>query len=971
MEVSFVSHPLLRSGVVERRLYQEVLAGEALRGSSLVVLPTGLGKTVVALLVMVERLGLGKVLFLAPTKPLVEQHAAFLRGALVLGEGGVVVFTGGVPPARRALEWGGARVVVATPQVVENDLLARRIDLGDVSLVVFDEAHRGVGDYAYVYIAEKYFEQARFPLALGITASPGGDVERIAEVQENLGLGRVLARSESDPDVRPYVSYRRVERRVVRVPVEIKGLGGLMGEVLSERLGELERLGYVLGRRGGGRVGVRKMEVLDLQRKLQGRLRFAPDRSVYQAVSLLAEVLKLNHALELAETQGVSSLKRYFERLSNEARSRGSKAAVRLMADPRIRTVVEALSGLDIEHPKIEEVREIVGEEVRGNPDSRVIVFTNYRDTAEMVVEALRGVEGVRPVRFVGQASRYRDKGLTQREQVEILEKFRSGEYNTLVATSVAEEGLDIPATDLVLFYEPVPSEIRSIQRKGRTGRRHQGRVVVLITDDTLDNAYHWSSRHREKKMHRQIQALQQAGEGFSGGRLHKEDSGVKIDVESGVAKGEVGVEDGKVGVKGEEEIGVKEGEFGVKGEEKVGVEESGMVGVRGGEVVEKGEVRVEERGVGVMGDGTSRVKDGEVEVKSVGCGLGEEGVGVEKGVGVKEEVSGGGQEFEAGGSGGAGVSPEEIKVLPEETGVSPGEIFEGGAEKKIYRVRGGGSEAESISDGQFLGGGGVTGKGGGVSVPGFPVETMGGVFPVETKGGKGHREEKTQVQRLLLDFKGDDVRVYVDSREARCRVVKELERCGVELVFQSLEVGDYVLSERVGVERKTTADLLESLINPGRELFRQLSDLARNYERPILVVEGEDLYTARQVHPNAIQGLLASIIVDFRIPVFFTKNEEETASLLRTIARREQKEGKKHFSLHGKRTALTLPEQQEYVVSSIAGIGPSTARNLLKHFGTIEKIVTATREELLEVESVGPKTANKIREIVTGKYKG
>ena len=146
---------------------------------------------------------------------------------------------------------------------------------------------------------------------------------------------------------------------------------------------------------------------------------------------------------------------------------------------------------------------------LKENPDSRVIVFTNYRDTAEIVANALSGVPGIVPIRFVGQGSRHKDKGLTQKQQGEILDKFRAGEYNVLVATSVAEEGLDIPSTDLVLFYEPIPSEIRSIQRKGRTGRQHKGRVIVLVTKGTRDEAYYWSSKNKEKKMLNSMHGLE------------------------------------------------------------------------------------------------------------------------------------------------------------------------------------------------------------------------------------------------------------------------------------------------------------------------------------------------------------------------------------------------------------------------------------------------------------------------------
>lgn len=172
---------------------------------------------------------------------------------------------------------------------------------------------------------------------------------------------------------------------------------------------------------------------------------------------------------------GLEALRKYLEKLDAEASSSSaSKAAKRLMDDLYMRKTLYRVKECDVEHPKLALARRIVCEQLEGNPDSRVIVFTNYRDSAEMVVNALSEVSGIVPVRFVGQGSRHKDKGLTQKQQVEILDRFRAGEYNVLVATSVAEEGLDIPATDLVLFYEPVPSEIRSIQRKGRTGRQHK-----------------------------------------------------------------------------------------------------------------------------------------------------------------------------------------------------------------------------------------------------------------------------------------------------------------------------------------------------------------------------------------------------------------------------------------------------------------------------------------------------------------
>ncbi len=447
-DAEYINHPLINPNTVEKRLYQLSLAGKAIKKSCLIVLPTGLGKTIVALLVMVSRLTKGKILLLSPTKPLVEQHAAFFKEKLNIPPENVVLFTGNTPPRKRATMWEQAQLVVSTPQVIENDLLGKKIDLERVSLIIFDEAHRAMGNYSYVYIAEKYALQKE-PLVLGITASPGSNPEKIQEVCANLHITSVEMRTDSDPDVRPYIFDKDIEWRYVPIPIEIKGLKQLMDRVLSDRLNKLHELGFI----SPYQKRLSKREMLDLQARLQSQVRSFPDQKIYKGISLLAEVFKVSHAIELSETQGLNALSRYFERLENEARSKsGSKAAKRLMEDLSMRQAVHHLAGCDGNNPKLNAVKELVSKQILDNPQSRVIVFTNYRDTAELVANALKEIPGIKPIRFVGQATKYKDTGLTQKQQVEIIAKFKDGEYNTLVATSVAEEGLDIPSTDLVVF---------------------------------------------------------------------------------------------------------------------------------------------------------------------------------------------------------------------------------------------------------------------------------------------------------------------------------------------------------------------------------------------------------------------------------------------------------------------------------------------------------------------------------------
>lgn len=801
----FITHPLIEPNAIELRLYQLNLAAAALKHSTLVVLPTGLGKTIVALIVIANRLhGMsGKVIILSPTKPLVEQHASFLKKFMTLPPDEIIVLTGSIPPSKRIALWKDARIVVSTPQVIENDLLSHRIDLSDVIHITFDEAHRSVGNYAYVYIAEKYQSQAKDPLILGITASPGASSEKIEEVCRNLSISKVQVRTDDDPDVKPYVHYRDLEWRHISVPVEIKGLKDSMQRVLDDRVKQLAKLDII----DPNRKYLNKRELLDLQSRLQSGLRSGPDQRVFKAISMVAEILKVSHAIEITETQGPEALAKYFERLEHEAGSKsGSKASRRLVEDVHMRQAMYALKEMDVTHPKLEIVKDIVSGQLRNNPDSRVIIFTNYRDMSELVTQNLEGVDNVRPVRFVGQASKYKDTGLTQKQQVEILDKFRSGEYNALVATSVAEEGLDIPATDLVLFYEPVPSEIRSIQRKGRTGRSHAGKVVVLVAKGTKDEAYYWSSRRKEKTMNSKMRQLR--------------------DNRNAQPLGEI-----------------------------PGIPGAGMLET--------------------LGTGVPRTS---------------EQSGITRVPGTPEKP----------GMTGITEQPEMLGVL------------------------------------------GTTEQ------------------PAEKEG-----------QKQLLDYSGEKLQIYVDRREIRSGVARALESAGTDVILTTLEVGDYIVSDRVAIERKTDMDFLDSIIDKDRNIFGQLSDLARTYDRPVLIIEGDNLYTARQIHPNAIRGVLASIATGFGIPIINTRDAEDTAALIQVIAKREQVDEKRTPSLHGRKTAMTLSEQQEYIISSISNIGPVAARKLLQHFGGVESVMRAGPDELMEVESIGPKTAQRIREVVGSVYKG
>ncbi|WNY23725.1 ATP-dependent RNA helicase SrmB [Methanimicrococcus hongohii] len=861
----YIKHPLILENSVEQRLYQLNIVSGCTTKNSLVVLPTSLGKTVVALLVMVmrlEKIG-GKVLLLSPTKPLVEQHFDFFSRVMKLPEGKVKAFTGSVAPEKRSEMWQDADMIIATPQVIENDLINSRISLKDVSCIVFDEAHRSVGNYAYTYIAEKYVATADSPLILGITASPGSEKEKIDEVCAALSIENVVVKTEGDADIKPYVHKKEIEWMSLELPKELAEIREALKKILNERLDKLAEFGYPLDKNY-----LPKRDLLALQAQLTAAMRNeTADSSIYQAVSVMAEIMKIEHAVELIETQGTKALLAYLKKMDEEAGTSGaSKAVKRLAADLYFRQALHLTEKCGIEHPKFYAVQKIVSEQLSSSPDSKIIVFTNFRETANIVKEALSNVPDVRPVRFVGQGSRNKDKGLTQKQQTEIIEQFRAGVYNVLIATSVAEEGLDIPSTDMVLFYEPVPSEIRSIQRKGRTGRFQTGRVIMLITKGTRDEAYRWSSQNKEKRMLSEMKSLQKAYSGSSRSDFSKEPENQKT-------------------------FSDFEKEFKSKYESKKSDENQGDSAPKAPAVSELENDSSFEDDIS-LSEMISQSKEHPVRSHIFSENF------------VSDSVS----DF---------VSKSSLEsVLEHASGPVSGLSSD--------------SVSDSVSD------------------------------PVSEPALESVSEKSSEPKLKIL----------ADTREIKSGVLKCLDKYGIELKTMKLDVADYVVSDDMAIERKTIADFSASLIDGKRNLFSQLIDLSRSYKKPVLIIEGDEDLAVGQMHENSVRGALLSIEIDLNVSIFYTKSEEETALLLKMMAKKEQINEKKTVNPHGKKPAKTTHEQQEYILSSISGVGPHAAQILLQEFGSLNNIFNASEEDLCRVKGIGKVTAKRIREVVAAEYK-
>ena len=305
-----VEHPRIVPGSVEERRYQTAMVQGCLRNNTLVILPTGLGKTVVAVRVAAEYLSTGKVLILAPTKPLVDQHRGSFSRTLVDAKIGEM--NGNMKPETRAGIVDSCDVVVSTPQSVANDLEAGRYGLEGFSLIIYDEAHRGVGNYAYVRVARFCPKGAR---CIGMTASPGSDTSKIEEVCINLHLRRIDIRSDEDPDVSPYIHYTYVNRIEVNIPQDIQDTTALLRSMLDHFVSEMVSLNLI---RPGWQVSTSYM--LTVGQGLQARLaRGEKTAIVYRGLALHSICIKLLHAIGLAETQGMTPLRVYLEKIEAEA----------------------------------------------------------------------------------------------------------------------------------------------------------------------------------------------------------------------------------------------------------------------------------------------------------------------------------------------------------------------------------------------------------------------------------------------------------------------------------------------------------------------------------------------------------------------------------------------------------------------------------------------------------------------------
>ncbi|WP_459201244.1 DEAD/DEAH box helicase [Methanococcus sp. CF] len=750
----YVNHPLIKPESIEARIYQQLVVASALKQNTLCVIGTGLGKTAIAALTIAGILSKqdGKVLIIAPSRPLVDQHFKSMNQFLNIDSEKIVILNGKISPKKREAMWNDGKIFIATPQVAENDIISKMLKPSQFSLLIADEAHHTTGNHSYTFVANKFKKKSH---VLGLTASPGSNIERILEICGNLGIEHVEIKTEEDPDVAPYVAKVKMRPKRVELPEEFEVNLTLLKNALKDRLRDLKENRVI------HTINVNKSELLGVNK----RIMTMDDNIKYEMLRISSEAVKLEHAIEMLETQGRSTFLNYYQKLLTQ----NTKSAKEITNDPRFIQVVKNLNELDIEHPKYEKMLEIVTEILKEN--EKIIIFAQYRDTVQKIVDLL-SENGIEAIMFVGQSNKD-GKGMSQKEQAKAIERFKS-DVNVLVSTSVSEEGIDISSVNYVLFYEPVPSEIRMIQRRGRAARGEGGQVIVLIAEKTRDEGYYQAGLAKEKNMKNILKNMQMS--------LNK-----------------------------------------------------------------------------------------------------------------------------------------KLKELNEENE----EEFEKTENKDHYM-------------------------------------DLRSVVSSETSA-KSEEKKPTKLDKKSKNGLTNKATIIVDSRERHIgRYLSEK----AEVEFKTLEIGDYILSDRVAVERKTAEDFENSIID--KRLFNQVMDL-KKYERPLMIIEGNEFV---RIHENAIRGMMFSIMIDYQIPIMFSRDIEDTADILVKLAEREQIKEKREISIRYGKRPMSLKERQKFLVEGLPDVGPVMAENLLDNFNSVENIFTASEEELKSVEGVGPITAKKIKEVITKKYR-
>jgi len=477
------------------REYQFQLARRALEENTLVCLPTGLGKTFVAAVVMFNFRRWfpgGIVVFVAPSRPLVHQQMRACRSMMGVEEEEICELTGKVKPTVRKSLWEVKPMVFLTPQVMDNDLTNRICPVKRLVCIVLDEAHRATKNHSYAQLTSTIAHEGNQACRIvGLSATPGSNVEAIQEVIINLRSSSLLYYDESDPEVQPYVFDRKVETITIPQDESIRMVMEQAATMLQPLLESLTRSGVLQSRNPGSVSTIYLMSARDAWRKGAASL---ASHEKWNVESTFAMAMSWCHGLAVLQSHGLVSFHKYLQGIQREASEKRAMAKMQFTSKPSFQSLcsrVQSIVSAGGCHPKVNKCLEVLRTHFDSMSDERkVIIFVEYR---EAVFELERQIEKLKPTvrccSFVGQSAgkggpleRDALKGLNQSKQQQVLADFRGSRYNVMISTSIGEEGLDIGEVDLLILYDALRSPVRMVQRMGRTGRKRNGKIVVLLT---------------------------------------------------------------------------------------------------------------------------------------------------------------------------------------------------------------------------------------------------------------------------------------------------------------------------------------------------------------------------------------------------------------------------------------------------------------------------------------------------------
>nr|XP_023019452.1 Fanconi anemia group M protein [Leptinotarsa decemlineata] len=474
------------------RDYQYNIIQKALLKNTLVSLPTGLGKTFIAAVVMYNYFRWypqGKVVFMAPTRPLVKQQVDACYDIMAIPKEVTAELTGSQVSNSRKDIWDEKRVFFITPQILQNDL-DKFQDLGTkIKCVVFDEAHRAKGNHAYCEVIRKLVATNKYFRVLALSATPGGTINDVLEVVRNLLISHLEFRIEESLDVSPYVFQRNLTTVVVPLGEKLQEVKDKYLKVLDYYTRSLVKYKVI----PGNYLNLTKGKIFMTMREFQAKSK-SSSSNYSEITKCLTVCITLYHALELLVRHGLRSFLNFFEEHIDKPILTDKKGVYEIMQDLREYlgpplslelmpdgSYPELPKDVKFGHPKFYKLRDILLEHFKETDGtSRVIVFFEYRDsTKEAYALLLQSRPILKPRIFLGHS-----KGVTQRQQINVVKSFREGTCNILLSTSIGEEGLDVGEVDLIICFDiSNKSPIRMVQRMGRTGRKKKGKIVVLVTE--------------------------------------------------------------------------------------------------------------------------------------------------------------------------------------------------------------------------------------------------------------------------------------------------------------------------------------------------------------------------------------------------------------------------------------------------------------------------------------------------------